>query len=176
MLPGPFIMAALTLGIRRATPRSAIFSIMAEFRSTFAAVRSRWMIGWSRLCRKNRPCMGHVVQNQILQAQWDVGLALALPACQKQAMQIGKESFRNQRWCVRAWEEDDAQELDNVRMTESAHQLIFPDKLSTLIFGSTHSPSSVCKIIIVQFLDCAGCLRNFCFQHLAISSPSKAYT
>ena len=48
--PGALVMvaAALIRGTIRATPRSAILATMAEFRSTFLADKSRWMMGGER--------------------------------------------------------------------------------------------------------------------------------
>ena len=54
--PGALVMVAvLRLGAMRATPRSAILATIPEFKSTFLADRSRWMIGGDWLCRKDRP-------------------------------------------------------------------------------------------------------------------------
>ena len=55
--PGCFVVMSIFLGLSISFdwPKSAILTVPSSVRSMFLSVRSRWMIGFSQLCKKNRP-------------------------------------------------------------------------------------------------------------------------
>ena len=73
---------------------------------------------------------GHVVQDGALQAQGEVGLGRRRRLRIQHVVEAGQELLHDQRWHSRAGQEAHAQELDDVRVAEGAHQLTLSHELA----------------------------------------------
>ena len=77
---------------------------------------------------------GHILQYGAFDREWKVGRIF------QEAIQAGLQSFHDQQWKLRPWEEAESKELCDIRVAEAGHQLALLQVLAnhfwhTLIFS-----------------------------------------